>query len=83
MAPQNKGSYFNDPNEQRTWKVFKPAPALSTATLSTAAFVEALRIATRPVTTLSLESIYRNPGVDFRNMVLTPSIASGISTVSL
>jgi hypothetical protein len=45
--------------------------------------VEELRRATRPVTTLSLDLTYRNPDVDFRNMVLTPSIATSISTVSL
>jgi hypothetical protein len=82
MAPQNKGSYFNDPNEQRTWKIFKPTP-VSTVTLSTAAFVEALRIATRPITTLSLDLSYRNPGVDLRGAMLTPSIATSVSTASL
>jgi hypothetical protein len=83
MAPQKKGGYFDDPNEQRTWKVSKPAPALSTATLSTAAFVEALRIATRPVTTLSLDPICRDSAVDFRGAILVPSIATSVSTASL
>lgn len=45
--------------------------------------VEELRHATRPMTMLSLEPIYRNPGVDFRGAMLTPSIATSVSTASL
>ena len=45
--------------------------------------LEELRRATRPVTMLSLDPIYRNPGVDFRNMTLLPSIATSVSTASL
>ena len=42
--------------------------------------LDELRRATRPVTMLSLEPIYKNPGIDFRNMVLSPSVATSVST---
>jgi hypothetical protein len=84
MAPHDKGSYFTDPpHRQRSWKVSTSAPisgTISTAALSTAAVVEELRHATRPSTLLGLDPIYRNPGVDFRNVVLSTSIATSVST---
>ena len=50
--------------------------------LSTAAMVEQLRIATRPATTLGLDPIYRHPDIGFRNVVLSTSIATSMSTAS-
>lgn len=83
MAPQSKGSYFNYPNEQRAWKVTAPSTTLSAAALSAAAFFEALRIATRPCTTLSLDAIYRTPGIDFRGVKVVPSLSTSPSTATI
>ncbi len=51
--------------------------------MAPAAFLEALRSATRPMTPMSLDLTYRNPGIDFRGAVLAPSIATSVSTASL
>lgn len=45
--------------------------------------VEELRRATRPSTLLGLDPIFRNTGVDFRNVVLGSTIATSLSTASL
>jgi hypothetical protein len=51
--------------------------------MAAAAFFEQLRIATRPITTASIDATYRTPGIDFRGAVLAPSIATSVSTASL